>query len=506
MATLNADEKVQVSKLMQRKIAQLETEGNSLADDDLQRELSKELVDVVSKLRSISSIENHRDKPQRKKKGTRRRSFDPDKVKSYSNLKIIPLARPDDSTHQSTKKSGVDGLKKQKKRRSFDADKPANKSELGISESTPQLISINDQSKLEAAEKLWNDDLADDWHIEQSDHWDSVQHQPRCYVCRMTFRTDELLNRHMWSALHKTNANLKAIAIEKQQFEEAQNLKQQNHSTELLYSGEKSFWKTKRSVAIDLVLHIAAHVIEVIGIDVETYREYNRLYFSRDKMSPLISHQSEASTVIAEHVSSQNHSQHNSPVRPTYAGASVGPQEATWQGGQSSPAVAPIDDHHKQQQQQQHDALDAEEETERRSLARHILQRLVMNLEDPTAEEAIYLLGYESLLMDHTTEKQANPQVDISAYPKWLVEPVPLSEHAAIKERDEDAEAVAAAALAEKEARAAAALRATGDHPVVTELGSKIDDLVAHLAENCRNYRSTEEVSIINCNTPSSST
>lgn len=48
----------------------------------------------------------------------------------------------------------------------------------------------------------------------------------------------------------------------------------------LLYTGSKLFWRTQRSIDVDIYLHIGPHVLEVITFDSNKHKEMSRIYLN----------------------------------------------------------------------------------------------------------------------------------------------------------------------------------------------------------------------------------
>eukprot|EP01038_Epipyxis_sp_PR26KG_P007513 gene7513-10235_t len=201
--------------------------------------------------------------------------------------------------------------KKSYRRRSFD-----NHSTKKPVEST--VVSPNKDNKMEALRE--EPAQADNDETEATDTWDSVTQQPFCNICQMAFKSPAFLDRHVkYSDLHSKNkANQKDSLnkandeiIQKKEEEIAQAAKEAEEKAiqeeklkqpmkegidfSLLYDGSKLFWRTQRSVDINIYNHIPLETLEIIAFDAVTHKELPRIYINYKLLCEIIQPKLDAS-------------------------------------------------------------------------------------------------------------------------------------------------------------------------------------------------------------------
>lgn len=144
------------------------------------------------------------------------------------------------------------------------------------------------------------------------DNWDSVTQQPFCTLCQMAFKSAGFLERHVnYSDLHARNAKKREAAVaaasitteqkeaaaaaaaakEAQEKAEAEaaaakereklSLRQEEGKEyKLFYNGSKFYWRTQKTVDIDMYLHILPQIIEVVAFDPDKHKEVSRIYLN----------------------------------------------------------------------------------------------------------------------------------------------------------------------------------------------------------------------------------
>eukprot|EP00602_Paraphysomonas_sp_CaronLab_P007717 CAMPEP_0185027064 /NCGR_PEP_ID=MMETSP1103-20130426/11880_1 /TAXON_ID=36769 /ORGANISM="Paraphysomonas bandaiensis, Strain Caron Lab Isolate" /LENGTH=404 /DNA_ID=CAMNT_0027560907 /DNA_START=145 /DNA_END=1359 /DNA_ORIENTATION=- len=119
------------------------------------------------------------------------------------------------------------------------------------------------------------------------DSWDSVTEQPSCIICKMVFSTATKLDTHLkYSEVHKKN--VMAIDAEKEAKEKQSEPKPDilpaisNNRCREIYSGSKFFWRTKKTLEINLFVHFEQKCIEVCAYDNSTGEEYPRIYLKEE--------------------------------------------------------------------------------------------------------------------------------------------------------------------------------------------------------------------------------
>lgn len=127
---------------------------------------------------------------------------------------------------------------------------------------------------------------------EEIDVWDSVAHQPFCKLCSMAFKTMAFLERHeKFSTIHAKYVEI--IENEKKNIlnEEYENnrIHEEGIDYKLIYSGCKSFWRTREEVDIAMYLHFKTNIIEVITFDLQskTLKELPRIYLNYSMLTNL---------------------------------------------------------------------------------------------------------------------------------------------------------------------------------------------------------------------------
>jgi hypothetical protein len=192
--------------------------------------------------------------------------------------------------------SSKDGKPKVTRRRSFDTTRASGrKNIMGIDKDEARAI-INSRS--EVILKASSTDAAE----QPIDSWDSVTQQPFCHLCQMAFKSAAFLERHLkYSDLHakyvaKRDGNdkkpeEKAVPpVPKVPSKDESQPLAADTSTKLaepqvegkhfklLYSGSKLFWRTQKSIDVDIYLHVLTNVLEVITFDSAKHRETARIY------------------------------------------------------------------------------------------------------------------------------------------------------------------------------------------------------------------------------------
>lgn len=133
-----------------------------------------------------------------------------------------------------------------------------------------------------------------------NDHWDSVSQMPYCVQCKMAFKSEGLLQRHIkYSELHrKTIALLEEqkaklgsestsedgsgdLTVRTSTPEVTKRMRESQKEGEdfkLLYYGSKFYWRTQDNIDLSFFHHILCDTIEVVPYDVYKNRALERLY------------------------------------------------------------------------------------------------------------------------------------------------------------------------------------------------------------------------------------
>ena len=56
------------------------------------------------------------------------------------------------------------------------------------------------------------------------------------------------------------------------------------HLHKVLHTGSKSFWRTRETVDVRIIEHTDVNILEIIGFEVESYQEADRLYINAEKL------------------------------------------------------------------------------------------------------------------------------------------------------------------------------------------------------------------------------
>lgn len=148
------------------------------------------------------------------------------------------------------------------------------------------------QSKSSATLQLGEDAIA-------IDNWSSVTQQPYCDICKMFFKSDAFLNRHLkYSNLHVDNEKrltdkgkesivpLLSSPLPKGKITKETILKNTGQEEgihyRLLYSGNKFFWRIQQSIDLDMYHHFLANTIEIIPYHPMKHKELPRIYINYD--------------------------------------------------------------------------------------------------------------------------------------------------------------------------------------------------------------------------------
>ena len=173
------------------------------------------------------------------------------------------------------------------------------------------------KDNMEKATELMNDQSAptlksksDAAGEEVVDSWDSVTQQPFCDTCQMAFKSAAFLERHVkYSDLHVKNVKRKEAEVkakegptEEEKAEAAESAKiaaeeakvavaaaedkrkklamtqEEGKEYKLLYNGSKFYWRSQKTVDIDMYLHILPQIVEVIAFDPDKHKEVSRIY------------------------------------------------------------------------------------------------------------------------------------------------------------------------------------------------------------------------------------
>ena len=139
------------------------------------------------------------------------------------------------------------------------------------------------------------------------DSWDSVTQQPFCEICQMAFKTTAFLERHIkYSDLHTKNVekrktptkmNVPLVTPKTPSTDEEEvtspglvEPQVEGKQYRLLYTGSKIFWRTQRTIDIDIYVHIYPEILEVIAFDPVKYKEITRMYLDYAAMRDMLTH------------------------------------------------------------------------------------------------------------------------------------------------------------------------------------------------------------------------
>jgi hypothetical protein len=200
----------------------------------------------------------------------------------------INPTKSNDETSTTTKRS----TGRSTRRRSFDPDqkkfipgrpKLVETSDMAISKSAQVLPTIPVAAPVEAA----------------VDSWESVTTQPFCDICKMAFKSQTFLERHVkYSNLHLDNVkrleegDTSNICSQlPAQITEEHMMKKQEEGTHyrLLYSGSKFYWRSQDTIELDIYHHFISKAIEIIPYLAHKQKELNRIYLDYDLCTDHIS-------------------------------------------------------------------------------------------------------------------------------------------------------------------------------------------------------------------------
>lgn len=141
------------------------------------------------------------------------------------------------------------------------------------------------------------------------DHWDSVSQMPYCRYCKMAFKSEGLLQRHIkYSELHKkTMATLDdeargseasssftlgdaqgAAPNQSQKSPMKTSTQVEGKDYKLLYFGSKFFWRSQDNIDMSFFHHVLCDAIEIIPFDVYKNRGLDRVYLDMPLMLELV--------------------------------------------------------------------------------------------------------------------------------------------------------------------------------------------------------------------------
>lgn len=133
------------------------------------------------------------------------------------------------------------------------------------------------------------------------DHWDSVSQMPYCKYCKMAFKSEGLLQRHIkYSELHKkTMATLGDVAeglevsstsvpTSPQKSSIKTSTQVEGKDYKLLYFGSKFFWRTQDNIDLSFFHHVLCDAIEIVPFDVYKNRGLDRVYLDMPLMLELV--------------------------------------------------------------------------------------------------------------------------------------------------------------------------------------------------------------------------
>jgi hypothetical protein len=119
---------------------------------------------------------------------------------------------------------------------------------------------------------------------EKDDHWDSVSQMPYCKICKMAFKSEGILSRHVkYSELHKKSvekveSDAAAAYLLPETIEDASKSQVEGKDYFLLYYGSKFFWRSQDNIDLSFYHHILCDCIEVIPYDASKNQQLDRLY------------------------------------------------------------------------------------------------------------------------------------------------------------------------------------------------------------------------------------
>lgn len=243
MAKLSEEEVHKLTKSLKAKYEELTSERRS--DEEMRQLLTEVYWDTI---KSFPDKDNSQkvDKPiprfmmplqrNKSKRGTRRRSFDPNHAKK----------------------------------------KPM------VSQSEAQLKVMEETASIPQAVSIDVFDAEPD-EVVEGDHWESITHQPFCTLCNMAFKSSVFLERHVkYSDIHSKNVKrANGELVDEVKVEPAEQQIDGVHY-KLIYSGEKLFWKINSSVHVDIYIHIHPNILEIVPYDYELQNELKRIYVSYD--------------------------------------------------------------------------------------------------------------------------------------------------------------------------------------------------------------------------------
>ena len=215
-----------------------------------------------------------------------------------------PLKTPVDQTNNKVEKSSGS------RRRSFEGSSNQNpKVEMNSSKSVAALTlaEATEQMGKSASVAPLPTISSSDKEVMKStnDHWDSVSQMPYCTTCKMAFKSEGLLHRHVkYSELHKKTVaaldelntpqnnsgegdiNVRTSTPEVTRRQRAS--QKEGEDFKLLYYGSKFYWRTQDNIDLSFFHHILCDTIEVVPYDVYKNRPLARLYLDMATCKKLV--------------------------------------------------------------------------------------------------------------------------------------------------------------------------------------------------------------------------
>ena len=255
------------------------------------------MTDLKPKIATSSSKEKEKMKQKQKQQQS-----------SSSKIKSAVAAVPSGRGRSSKQRKGAAGTR----RRSFvnDSDRQTLEQKPPVDTNTatmpvdPIAATVPDSSSSSAADPVANDsDDKDSSRIldasemlDKIDSWSSVVQQPSCLMCQMTFENEIKLGRHIkYSSLHASTLKQQKekeieiqVALEEKRNPKPPILQEEDIHYKQLYSGDKTFWRTRMNVEIRIFLHVSTQVLEVAGYNKNHNTPTNRLYLHYDTLLHVI--------------------------------------------------------------------------------------------------------------------------------------------------------------------------------------------------------------------------